>query len=206
VLVAPWTWRNWRLTGAFLPIHANGGYNFYLGNGFARHWLQAPLSYTALRAYTMQDIEALYASSGAEPPAGPLAVDGVLMRAAWGELRAHPLLILRKLAIQSLTFWYLAADVRKSLLTGALQFPVALAALPGAVRAWRRRSWALALMVPVAGIMGASVAILAFARLSAIIMPYLIGLAVYGLWPERWRCRPVNSDQGLVIRDQGLSE
>ena len=192
-LVAPWTWRNWRLTGAFLPVHADGGYNFYLGNGFARHWLQAPLSYTALRAYTLQDIEALYASPGVDPPADPLAVDRVLMRAAWGELRAHPLLILRKLAIQSLTFWYLAADVPKSLLTGAFQLPVALAALPGAVRAYRRRSWALALAVPVAGIMGASVAIFAFARLSAIIMPYLIGLAVYGLWPERWRCRQGDS-------------
>jgi len=188
-LVAPWTWRNWRLTGAFLPVHANGGYNFYLGNGFARHWPQAPLSYTALRAYTLQDIEALYASPGAEPPADPLAVDRVLMRAAWGELRAQPLLILRKLAIQSMTFWYLAADAPRSLLTGALQFPVALAALPGVVRAYRRRSWALALAVPVVGIMGASVVVFAFARLSAIIMPYLIGLAAgwvhHGLWPKR---------------------
>ena len=184
VLVAPWTWRNWQLSGQFLPIHANGGYNFYLGNGFVRHWLQAPLSYAKLKAYTVRDMQALYSSLGLDPPTDPLDADLILLHAALRDMSVHPSLIPQKLAIQSLTFWYLAADAPKSLLTGALQFPVVLAALPGAVRALRRRSWALTLLVPVAGIMGASVVIFAFARLSMTVMPYLIGLAVYGFWPE----------------------
>lgn len=185
VLIGVWTWRNWRLTGQFLPIHANGGSNFYLGNGFARHWLQAPLSYAELKARTVQDRQDLYASLGIYPPADPLTADGVLLHAAMRDMRAKPLLIFQKLAIQSLTFWYLAADAPKSLLTGALQFPIVLTALLGAIRALRHRSWVLVLTVPVLGIMGVSVVIFAFARLSATVIPYLIGLAVYGLWPER---------------------
>jgi len=188
-LIVPWTRRNWTLTGEFLPIHANGGYNFYLGNGFARHWLQSPLSYADLKAYAMQDAQNLYTSLGIGPPDDPLTVDRILLHAALDDVRAHPLLVLQKLAVQSLTFWYLAADASKSVLTGALQFPVALAALPGIVRALRRRSWALALLVSVIGVMGVSVAVFAFARLSATIMPYLIGLAVYGLWPMREHLR-----------------
>lgn len=184
-LIAPWTWRNWRLTGEFLPIHANGGYNFFLGNGFTRHWSQAPLSYTELKAYTTQDIQALYASRPQGPPDDPVSVDRVLLRAALDDMQAHPPLILQKLAVQGLTLWYLAADVPKSILTGVLQFPVALAGLIGAVRALHRRAWALTLLVPVTGMMGVSVTVLAFARLSATIIPYLIGLAIYGLWPER---------------------
>ena len=189
VLLAPWVWRNWTLTGEFLPVHANGGYNFYLGNGFARHWLQAPLSYAELKAYTMQDAEGVYASLGIAEPVDPLVVDRILLRAALSDVAARPVLIPQKLVVQGLTFWYLAADAPKSILTGVLQFPVALMALPGIVHALRRRSWALVLLVPLVGIMGVSVVVFAFARLSATIMPYVIGLAVYGLWPIVERSR-----------------
>jgi 4-amino-4-deoxy-L-arabinose transferase-like glycosyltransferase len=188
-LLAPWVWHNWTLTGEFLPVHANGGYNFYLGNGFARHWLQAPLSYAELKAYTMQDAEGVYASLGIVAPVDPLAVDRILMHAALGDVVARPVLAPQKLIVQSLTFWYLAADVPKSILTGVLQFPVVLMALPGIVRTLRCRSWALTLLVPIAGIMGVSVLVLAFARLSATIMPYVIGLVAYGLWPIIARSR-----------------
>jgi len=187
VLIVPWTWRNWQLTGQFLPIHANGGYNFYLGNGFARHWYRAPLSYAGLKVHTLRDIQDLYTSLGVDAPSDPLDVDRVLLQAALRELRACPALILQKLAVQSMTFWYLAADASKSILTGILQIPVVLAALVGLIRALHRRSWALVLLVPVAGVLGASVVVFAFARLSATIMPYLVGLAVYGLWPVRRR-------------------
>jgi hypothetical protein len=190
-LIVPWTWRNWMVTGQFLPIHANGGYNFYLGNGFARHWGQAPLSYVDLKALTTQDAQDIYIALGIDSPIDPLAQDHVLLRAALADMQAHPLLVPQKLAVQSLTFWYLAADAAKSILTGALQFPVVLAALPGIVCALRHRSWALVLLVPVIGIMTVSVAVFAFARLSATIMPYLIGLAIYGLWPTIRRLRRI---------------
>jgi 4-amino-4-deoxy-L-arabinose transferase-like glycosyltransferase len=182
-LIIPWTWRNWALAGQFLPVHANGGYNFYLGNGFTRHWLQAPLSYVGLKDLTMQDAQVVYAGLGIAPPTDPLIQDDVLLHAALIDLCAHPLLVPQKLAVQSLTFWYLAADAPKSILTGILQIPVVLVSLLGVVRAVRERSWALALLVPAAGIMSVSVVVFAFARLSATIMPYIVGLAVYGLWP-----------------------
>ena len=181
-LLAPWTWRNWRLSGAFLPVHADGGYNFFLGNGFARHWPQAPFSYARLKALTVVDQEAVYAQAGLHPQT-PLQRDEILMAAAWDEIKAKPLVLARKVLLQSLTFWYLAADLPKSALTGALQIPVVILAIPGIIGAIRRRSKAVLLLVPVTGIMGASVLVFAFARLSATIMPYMIGLAVYGLQP-----------------------
>jgi 4-amino-4-deoxy-L-arabinose transferase-like glycosyltransferase len=182
-LIAPWTWRNWTLTGALLPVHASGGYNFYLGNGFARNWLQAPFSYVDLKTMTMQDAQNLYDSLSISIPTDPLTRDRVLLRAALVDMHTHPSLVLQKLAVQSLTLWYLAADTPKSILTGILQIPVVLVALLGVARAVHRRSWALALLVPIIGVVGVSMAVFAFARLSATIMPYLIGLAVYGLGP-----------------------
>jgi len=31
-VVAPWTWRNWRAFGAFIPVSTNGGVNLWMGN------------------------------------------------------------------------------------------------------------------------------------------------------------------------------
>ena len=105
------------------------------------------------------------------------------LQAALAEIRAKPLFGLKKLLIQSLNFWYLAGNFPKSVLTGLIQIPVVLAAGVGAWRAFQRRSWARVLLIPVLGIMGASVVVFSFARLSAPVMPYLMGLSVYWLLP-----------------------
>jgi 4-amino-4-deoxy-L-arabinose transferase-like glycosyltransferase len=178
----PWSWRNWRVAGALIPIHIDGGYNFYLGNGFARHWPEAPFSYAGLKALALQDLQHSHPELAATL-VDPVQRDQKLLRAALAELVETPALLPRKLLVQSLTFWYLAADFPKSLLTGLLQLPVAVLAVIGAGRGWRLRSWALCLLIPVLGVLGVSVLVLAFARLSATILPYCLGLAVYGLWP-----------------------
>lgn len=178
--VAPWTWRNYQLTNAFLPIHTDSGYNFYLGNGFARHWRQSPLSYTQLKALTEQELQS---TTSAPTMTRPLERDRALFRLAWQEIVAQPWFLVKKILIQSLTFWYLAADQTKSLATAALQFPIILLALFGIRRAMHTPGRAWILWIPIGGVMGVSVLIFAFARLSATIFPYIIGLAVYGIEP-----------------------
>lgn len=180
LLIAPWTYRNLQITGRFIPIHATGGYNFYLGNGFTRHWLESPLSYVDLKAMTLADMEALSDAQGSLPQ-DPVDLDDALMGAALAEFVADPLLLPRKILTQSLTFWFLAATPSKSIVTGLVQVPVVILAVAGVIRALRRRSWALALLIPVLGIMSIAVVVYAFARLSGTVMPYMLGLAVYSL-------------------------
>jgi hypothetical protein len=182
VWILPWSWRNWQATGALIPIHIDGGYNFYLGNGFARHWHEAPFSYVELKALAMQDLQEVYPDAAAAS-FEPVQRDRWLLQIALNEISETPALLLRKLFVQSLTFWYLAADFPKSALTGGLQLPIVLLAIAGVGRGWRLRSWAPSLLIPVCGVMGVSVLVLAFARLSATVLPYCLGLAVYGLWP-----------------------
>jgi hypothetical protein len=175
VLLLPWTWRNWRVAGVLLPVHAEGGYNVYLGNGFARHWLQAPLSYVRLKDLTEADMAADFPGG---LPQETLSLDQALSKAAWAEIGARPLALARKLLVGMLTFWYLAADTPKSLLTGALQLPLALLAGMGALGLVQRRSrWTWLLLVPLVGIWGVSALVFAFGRLSATVMPYVIALA-----------------------------
>lgn len=182
VWILPWSWRNWQVTQAVIPIHIDGGYNFYLGNSFTRHWHEAPFSYVKLKSLGMQDLERIH-PEGAASTTEAVQRDRLLLRAALDELIDNPDLLLCKLIVQSLTFWYLAADFPQSALTGVLQAPVILLSMVGIVRGLRARSWALSLLIPVIGVMGVSVLVFAFARLSATILPYCIGLAVYGLWP-----------------------
>jgi 4-amino-4-deoxy-L-arabinose transferase-like glycosyltransferase len=184
-VVLPWIGRNAQVSGALLPIHAEGGYNFYLGNGFARHWSEAPLSYTRLKALAEADLPFPI-------PADPLERDRRMLGVARQALAADLWLLPRKLLVGSLTFWYLAADAGKSLATGALQIPVVLLATWGAVRWVRRRAeWGIgglmALLAPVVGIWGVSALVFSFGRLSAPVMPLVLALAVVGLWPARLR-------------------
>ena len=179
-LIAPWTYRNLQITGRFIPIHATSGYNFYLGNGFTRHWLESPLSYVDLKVMTLADMQTLSDAQGSLPE-DPVDLDDALMRAALAEFVADPLLPPQKILTQSLTFWFLAATPSKSIVTGLVQAPVVILAVVGVIRARRRRSWALALLIPVLGIMSIAVVVYAFARLSSTIMPYMLGLAVYSL-------------------------
>jgi hypothetical protein len=183
LLIGLWTWRNWEKSGHFLPIHIDAGYNFYLGNGFTRCWQKSPFSYSGLKAMTVADMEKLDLPPVNDTPDDLVRRDSTFFRAGLQEIFEDPMLLLRKILIQSLTFWYLAADLSKSFMSGVLQIPVALLAIAGAVRAVCKRSWAMILLFPIGGIMGVSVLVLAFARLSATIMPYLIGLAIYGFWP-----------------------
>jgi glycosyltransferase involved in cell wall biosynthesis len=102
------------------------------------------------------------------------------------EIRDMPILALKKIAVLTFAFWYLASDLPKSILTGVLQIPILLVAVLGTIKTIRLWYRALVLLVPVIGITFASVVILAFARLSTPVMPFLIGIAVFGLWPQRW--------------------
>lgn len=186
ILILPWTYRNWRITGTLVPVHANSGYVFFLGNGLVRHGYAAPLSYEALNDLTQEDRLRLYQSL-AVAPSDPLEIDGILGKAALEEILANPLFLMRKASLNSLFFWYLAGDRTKSILTGVIQFPIAALALYGIIRAVKQKARALELLIPVIGIMGMCIAFIAFARLSITILPYLIGLAVFGCWPAAIR-------------------
>ncbi|MCP4424408.1 MAG: hypothetical protein GY803_07955, partial [Chloroflexi bacterium] len=182
-VLAPWMRRNWQMTGRFVPVHVNAGFNFLLGNGFARNWEDMPLSYVALRQKTLDDhadlVDATRSLSDGTV-ADPVAQDDIYLQVALNELKNDPAFMLKKIAVQSITFWYLAADSARSVFTGIIQIPFALLGFVGMIFAVQRRSRAMILLIPIVGIMGGSVAIFSFARLSTPVMPYVIGLAVYG--------------------------
>ena len=158
-------------------MHINLGLNVFIGNRFADDYTAAPLSYEALYREALTAVDDVLAPAEFERQSP--AQDRQLLAAA---LADPPGLWLRKILVQSLTFWYLAGDPPKSLLTGALQLPLLAAAVWGTFR--NRDRQALLLWTPVMGIYTVGVGVFAFARLSAPALPYLIGIAAAGLLPR----------------------
>jgi 4-amino-4-deoxy-L-arabinose transferase-like glycosyltransferase len=171
--LAPWTYRNYRVSGAFIPAHLNLGLNLFMGNRFASNIAETPLSYETLYAAGLADIDAFLGESGPFDRRSP-GHDRLLLAAALDE---YPRLLPERPLVFAAAFWYLAGSPAKSVLMGALQLPLALLACLGWLRN-RSDSGAQVLAVPVIGIYAAGILVFAFARLAMPVLPYLIGLSV----------------------------
>ena len=133
ILVAPWTYRNWRVTGGrFLPVATEqGGLTTFVGNyqPTAGNWEGSD------KSKWLSAVEEIRAQN---PGASAVAMDRVFYRAAWQQVVGNPaqaaLLALRKCG----RFWFFSAKQRELLIGGLIQggylvlFGIGL---------WRVRSW-----------------------------------------------------------------
>lgn len=100
----------------------------------------------------------------------------------------EPLGIVRKFAIQMLTFWYIVETRKKSLIVGAVALTALLLAGWGLYRARKQGIATLPVVGVVVYFNVLYAAILAFARYSMPVFPTLLVLSAYGLlqlWPRR---------------------
>lgn len=101
LVILPWSVRNWRLMGAFVPVSTSGGLNLWMGNHHAATggWVEP----TALRPITVHLSE--------------VERDRFYRGMAWAFIRAHPLAMLR---LAPLKLWHFAA--RDTVTVGWMHF------------------------------------------------------------------------------------
>lgn len=186
--IAPWTYRNWRVTGAFLPVSTGAGFNFWLGNypgmydkrahdpGRAEEWPHFP-----------GDIEA--ATQGMNE----LQRDEYLKRLALGYIREDPVRAVRIFLLKFSFLWLDGLghdtemeDRRPPLAVGRFTIPMAapvrlpLVAL-ALVGAWMLKRGQRARALPVLLLLGwwtaIYVAMVADARYAFPVWPYVFGFA-----------------------------
>lgn len=83
--IAPWTYRNWKLTGALVPVSTGAGVNFWMGN-YARNYherLQAP---DRQQGWPNLPADLAAATQGMTE----VQRDSYLKRVAWGYIRENP--------------------------------------------------------------------------------------------------------------------
>jgi len=133
VLIVPWTYRNWRVTGGeFLPVATErGGVTTFIGNfqPTAGNWEGPgkPLWQAAVA-------EIIAKNAGASV----VQLDRVFYRAAWQQFADHPIQALGLALRKCGRFWFFSAKHRELLLAGLIQG--GYLALLG-IGLWRIRPW-----------------------------------------------------------------
>jgi len=175
-VISPWTVRNWRRTGQVIPV-ATGGWEIMLkGDTFSRFVLQAD-GVEALETMAKARIAALDRAQGIQDLS--LAErEPFYKREIMREVRDAPLQYLRKAAVQSINFWVLGGDRRKTAFFAALQIPV-LAVFAFALRQRRSIDRHVFLGLAVVGtyLFAVHIVALAIARYSMPLRPWIVLVA-----------------------------
>ena len=189
LVVAPWTARNWRVSGHAIPVHVLTGAALLDGDYIVGKFWETPFSYApqcAKAATVWKKIEE-------ELPPGLLGAErDVVLDMAILENRLEvytdsPMLLIRKMAANTILFWFLGESPAKSLAIGLMLLPLAglfaLSALCTILWGGRRN----ALMIPVALVFfyfAAHLPLNAVARYSIPLLPLM--MVSVGLCAARW--------------------
>lgn len=190
LVLLPWLVRNAILVRQVVPVHLRYGYELQRGDHLADTYWKAP--FALLRFWDAGTQEIL---AGAPPLSGSgaereLLLNEALLSRSLQRYRRDPLFLLKKMAINSWTFWTLGETELKSAVISLMQLPLLLAFVVACRRMWklgRARSiqgvFALLVILYYLG----HLPIIALARYSATVTPAMIICASGMLAAERSR-------------------
>lgn len=127
ILVLPWSVRNWRLTGKFIPVHGRLGFNLQVGDGLIENISKSPFSLVGLYAISMEKMAAVESRIPADlsKHEREILLDSILLRDSMTRYREHPGFLLKKMLLNSWLFWTLGEMPRKTLVLSLLLVPLA---------------------------------------------------------------------------------
>ena len=149
-LVVPWTIRNYRLTGAIIPVHILDGVNFAVGDHFAEGFASSPLAYAPIiNTFVYPD----YGSDGVKYLMEADAVETVeydrqLRDRSLERYRHDPSFLLKKMGLQAFTFWTLGSRKIVTIVIGGMQLLLLLLTIRGGIGITRRDRLFSPLMLP----------------------------------------------------------
>jgi 4-amino-4-deoxy-L-arabinose transferase-like glycosyltransferase len=193
LLLAPWTYRNYRVTGGRIVLLTPGS-----SDSFLRGYIFTRLEFATLQkepyTYAENESNALFKRIAAD--AGTTweldeVVDEVNnARVVKALIREHPLDTVRKCVVGLFTFWYEMTNLKNSLVTGLMAAIGWVLAVLGIRRARReaRPAWLVLLPIVVMNVFVA--ALIPLGRYSTPIIPCLMVLAAYGTDGVLPRSRP----------------
>ena len=151
-LIAPWSYRNYRVSGQFIPVTHGFGYGVLMGNHMAAKGPDIPASTQYSISAIVRDLSKASGRSWSfdelrtggyfEPS---IEVDRMSLGIAVEQFRDHPSSLVRKVLVNSYRFWCFSDSARKSLILAFMHFPLLLLAGFGL---WKRWSRARAMIEP----------------------------------------------------------
>ncbi|HET7543378.1 MAG TPA: glycosyltransferase family 39 protein [Polyangiaceae bacterium] len=181
--IAPWTVRNYVVTGHFVPVSSG------FSDAFLRGYVFSKTEFATLRKSPYTDGEnesnamfrALCAAEGAVWEQDDYQTDKILNRAAKARLLADPGAFVRKTVVGLFTFWYEMTSLKNSLAAGGMALIAWLFAAVGFWRSRTERQPAWLFLVPILYFNLLLAPLLALGRYSVPIVPCLLVLAAFGV-------------------------
>lgn len=104
--IAPWTIRNWKLTGDFIPVHSRLGFNLQVGDDLVKNINKSPL---ALPPIFDISIGKIYAVESTLPKhlkryEGEIALDRILTKRCLAKYISNPGFLARKIIVNAWLF------------------------------------------------------------------------------------------------------
>lgn len=205
--MVPWWWRNWRVSGSFVPTSLQIGASLYDG-------LNPAADGGSNMAFTQQFVERMLATEGDVPRSGmqrEIELDRLMRNAALDWLRAHPWSALQLAGRKLLRMW-LPRPNDSALASGAVRCAVAVTYLPVMLLAvyslWcvRHWQWPLALLwLPAVYFTVLHIVFVASIRYRLPAMLCLIVLAADGAvrLGDRWANRTSRKGMATASREGG---
>ena len=191
-VVAPWTYRNYEVSGGRFVLITPG-----VPDAFLRGYIFTRVEFATLRQPPYTDAEnesnalfrRLAEEAGTTWELDEIQDDVNNWKEARRMIREHPLLTVRKVVVGLFTFWYEMTNLRNSLVVGLTALVSWILALVGIRRAAKegRPAWLLWLPIVVMNVFVAT--LIPLGRYQTPILPCLVTLAAFGvdkLLP-RWR-------------------
>jgi hypothetical protein len=180
--IAPWTARNYHVSGKVVPISTGVSDAFLRGLVFTKTeyiTLQQP-PYTGAEQEVNAWFRQLLAAEGKVWEEDPLVDEAVLSKEMKRRLKAEPLAAIKKGLIGIFAFWYEMTSLKTSLAAGLMALGAWLLAAAGMRRAGRegRPQWLL--FAPVLYLNFFLAALLALGRYSVPVLPTLIVASAFG--------------------------
>jgi 4-amino-4-deoxy-L-arabinose transferase-like glycosyltransferase len=184
VLLAPWTYRNYRVTGGHVVLLTPGS-----SDSFLRGYIFTRLEFATLQKepYTYAENESnawfkqIASDAGTTWEEDEVVDEANNARVVKELVRKHPIDTIRKCVVGLFTFWYEMTNLKNSLITGSMALAGWVLALVGARRAHRegRAAWLLFFPIVVMNVFVAT--LIPLGRYSAPILPCLMTLAAFGI-------------------------
>lgn len=178
LLIAPWTVRNYLLTGKVVPVHTGACKGLKLGNVFARDFLINPFSYNEIWRRNISQVRSLTKGIRYTRSLGNIQKEDICT-SALADIRSDPSLLVRKILVAGSMFWYIGENRAKTLILLILKVPILILALFGIYRSIHCKE--IRLWPAIVVILTYYVSHLPFAppgRLSTPIMPIVFAFAM----------------------------
>ena len=188
LIVFPWTLRNYAKTDAFIPVHILDGVNFAVGDHFVESLPSDPLGYgLSAERFRYPGLERGLAELMEMPAAETVEYDRSLRRTSLDRYRDDPLFLVKKVALQSITFWTHGSKPLVTVVVGGVQLvALALTVLAG-IRLIRREGYFSRRVLPLWGMLLfwlAHTPLYAIGRFSVVLLPVMLVYSVWW-WSER---------------------